>query len=98
MRLTISLLLPTTLIAALQLPNFSSFLSALPISIDDYILPNTTTTAPPAHDLLKRQYSNTCPTTKCATSSRRNTPCSPISGRRCHLIRALVLTRKIIAG
>jgi hypothetical protein len=60
MRLTSLYLLPTTIVAAFQLPNFESFLSALPISIDDYIRPNTTD--PPPHDLLKRQFSNTCPT------------------------------------
>lgn len=55
-----SLLLPISLASALQLPNFESFLSALPISLNDYIQPNTT--SPPPHDLLKRQFSNTCPT------------------------------------
>ncbi|KAK4634395.1 hypothetical protein CLAFUW4_00678 [Fulvia fulva] len=57
-------LLPTGLLisvaAALQLPDLQPFLSALPNLLQDWIpqaLQNDT-----AHELLKRQYSNTCPT------------------------------------
>lgn len=56
-------LLPASLLVSvatsLQLPDLQPFLSALPNIFQDYIpqnLPNGT-----AHDLLKRQYSNTCP-------------------------------------
>ncbi|KAK3725126.1 hypothetical protein LTR37_000637 [Vermiconidia calcicola] len=46
---------------ALNLPNLNiqSFASAFSISLDDYFFPNNTSEQ--EHDLLKRQYSNTCP-------------------------------------
>ena len=59
-----SLLLSLT--TALQLPNLQPYLSAIsfPISLADYIPPttaNTTSDEARQHDLLKRQFSNTCP-------------------------------------
>lgn len=56
-------LLPS-LTTALQIPNLQPYLSALsfPISLSDYIPPTTANvTADPQHDLLRRQFSNTCP-------------------------------------
>ncbi|KAK3704297.1 hypothetical protein LTR37_013971 [Vermiconidia calcicola] len=56
--LTTFYLLPPTLTTALNLPNLNiqSFASAFSIGPDDYFSPNNTD-----HELLKRQYSNTCP-------------------------------------
>jgi hypothetical protein len=51
--------------SALQLPNFQPFLSAFPLSVSDYIAPqqnNETAESDSRHDLLRRQFSNTCPT------------------------------------
>lgn len=55
--------LATSLSTALQLPNLQPFLSAFPISISDYIpqvAPNASTPEQ-AHEHLKRQSSNACP-------------------------------------
>ncbi|KAK4507126.1 hypothetical protein PRZ48_000860 [Zasmidium cellare] len=56
-------LLPATLLVSvatsLQLPDLQPFLSALPNVLQDYIPQNLQNST--AHDLLKRQYSNTCP-------------------------------------
>ena len=69
MRLRLLYLLPATLVSALQLPNLQdiqSFVSAFSISLEDYIPPsflsNSTDSSTTAHDLLRRQFSNTCPT------------------------------------
>ena len=81
-------LLPTALLlsfsTALHLPNFQPFLNALslPITLADYIPPNPnareTLTFRPAHDLLKRQFSNTCPTNfkDCANLGAPNLCCA----------------------
>lgn len=56
-------LLPASLLVSLatslQLPDLQPFLSALPNVLQDYIPQNLQNGT--AHDLLKRQYSNTCP-------------------------------------
>ena len=56
------LLLPTATYA-IQIPNFQSFVAAFSISLDDYLPPTFSNNASEAeeHELLKRQYSNTCP-------------------------------------
>lgn len=61
-------LLPAPLLialtSALQLSNLRPYLPAIsfPISISDYIPPTTSNaSSEPQHDLLKRQFSNTCP-------------------------------------
>lgn len=49
---------------ALQLPDFQSFVSALSISLEDYLPPSflsNDTVIGKQHELLKRQFSNTCP-------------------------------------
>lgn len=64
MRHATLLAIPTAIISiatAFQLPNLEPFLAALPISLSDYI-PDSLTNQTAHHDLLKRQYSNTCPT------------------------------------
>lgn len=54
-----------SLTTAFQLPNLQPYLPAIsfPISISDYIPPtiSNTTSDDQRHDLLKRQFSNTCP-------------------------------------
>lgn len=67
MRLQRLYLLPVTLTTALQLPNLQdiqSFVSAFSISLEDYIPPSflSNDTSPSEHELLRRQFSNTCPT------------------------------------
>ena len=66
MRLSTLHLLPSTLLltltTAFQLPNFQPFFSAFTVSISDFIPPTTNNETSSPHDLLKRQYSNTCPT------------------------------------
>lgn len=56
-------LLPASLLfsvaTSIQLPDLQPFLSALPNILQDYIPQNLQNGT--AHDLLKRQYSNTCP-------------------------------------
>jgi len=50
--------------SALQLPNLQPFLSAIPISLSDYIPqlePNTSAIELEPHENLKRQNSNSCP-------------------------------------
>lgn len=57
-------LLISTHATALQLPDFQSFVSALSISIEDYLPPSflsNDTAVATQHELLKRQFSNTCP-------------------------------------
>jgi hypothetical protein len=60
-------LIITTLTYAIQIPDIRSFLSAISVTLEDYIPPTfstneTSSEQEPEHDLLKRQYSNTCPT------------------------------------
>ena len=61
--LNTALLLPLAFTRAIQLPSFQSFTSAFPIGLDDYIPPSYSNNASVVedHDLLRRQYSNTCP-------------------------------------
>lgn len=63
MRSSTLLLLPAAfLTSALQLPDMQPFLSALPNVLQDYLPESTSnSTAAAPHDILKRQYSNTCP-------------------------------------
>lgn len=63
---TITLIFLATLAYAIRIPDIQSFLAAFTFTLEDYLPPvfnaNATSadeTAP--HDLLKRQYSNTCP-------------------------------------
>ena len=58
--LTALCLLPLAFTSALQLPNFQDFISAFSISLDDY-LPPAYLANDTEHELLKRQYSNSCP-------------------------------------
>ena len=56
-----------TLTLAIELPPLQPFLSAigLPVTLQDYLQPisstNTDTQPEPEHDLLKRQFDNSCP-------------------------------------
>lgn len=55
------LLISATLCTAFRIhPNIQNFIQAFSISLDDYLPP--TYTPDRSHELLKRQYSNTCPT------------------------------------
>lgn len=53
----------STQTTALQLPDFQSFVSAISITLEDYLPPAllSNETATERHDILKRQFSNTCP-------------------------------------
>lgn len=53
-------LLPPALTSALRLPNFQDFVSGFSITLEDY-LPPAFSTNTSEHELLKRQYSNSCP-------------------------------------
>lgn len=70
MRSSSLLLLPAALLVsipgsiAIRAPDWQPFLSALPELLQDYLpisAPNSTSNTA-VHDVLKRQYSNTCPT------------------------------------
>lgn len=73
--------LPTALLlttaTAFRLPDFQPFFSALPISLQDYIPPSLSNDTA-QHDLLKRQYSNTCPTSfdSCSNLGAANLCCA----------------------
>ena len=56
-------LLPPALTSALQLPNFQDLVSRFSITFEDFIPPAFASNASETegHDLLKRQFSNTCP-------------------------------------
>lgn len=77
MRSSTLYLLPTTLLSSvahtLQLPNLQPFLSAL----QDYSLFSQSNNDTADHDLLKRQYSNTCPDdfNSCASLGAPNLCC-----------------------
>lgn len=47
---------------AFHLPDFQPFFDALPIAVSDYIPASLSNQTAQEHDVLKRQYSNTCPT------------------------------------
>lgn len=81
MRHSIPLLaLTATLTTALQLPNLQPFLSAIPISISDYIpqLAPNASSEEAVHENLRRQNSNTCPSSfnSCANLGAPGLCCS----------------------
>jgi len=82
MRRSIPLIaLIATLTTAIQLPNLQPFLSAIPISISDYIpqVASNASSEQVAHENLKRQNSNACPSSfnSCANIGAPGLCCSP---------------------
>lgn len=77
----VALLIAATIVTAFQIPrlDLQPFFSALPLGLSDYIPTLANLTNNPPHDLLRRQYSNTCPTdfNSCSNLGAVNLCCAP---------------------